>query len=164
MTDAQSHLDPELFELCVRAFDFLPASDENHTVAAAVRSHSGKTFVALNVYHFTGGPCAELSVLGTAAASGVLASDIETIVAVCRREGNVFRVINPCGRCRQTLLDYNPEIKVIVLNTEGKEVMAKVRDLMVYAYVWEDGNTGRKEEEKVPRDFGSRQVVSHYEI
>jgi cytidine deaminase len=142
------HFDPELFELCVHAFDSIPATDENHTVAAAVRSGTGKTFVALNVYHFTGGPCAELSVLGTAAAGGVLADDITTIVAVCRREGNVFRVINPCGRCRQTLLDYNSEIKVIVMNGEGKEVEAKAKDLMMYSYVWDEGNTGRKEAEK----------------
>ena len=152
MSDTQpqvDHFDLELFELCVQAFDLIPATDENHTVAAAVRSRTGKTFVALNVYHFTGGPCAELSVLGTAAASGVLADDIITIVAVCRREGNVFRVINPCGRCRQTLLDYNSEIKVIVLDGEGKEVEAKAKDLMMYSYVWDEGNTGRKEAEKV---------------
>ncbi|KAG7289951.1 hypothetical protein NEMBOFW57_006329 [Staphylotrichum longicolle] len=149
MATTPSHLDPELFELCVQAFASIPATDDNHTVAAAVRSRSGKTFVALNVYHFTGGPCAELCVLGTAAAGGVLASDIDTIVAVCRREGDVFGVINPCGRCRQTLLDYNPMIKVIVVDAKGNEVEAMARDLMVHAYIWEDGNTGRAEEKKV---------------
>jgi cytidine deaminase len=145
---ATPHLDPELFDLCVQAFVSIPATDENHTVAAAVRSHSGKTFVALNVYHFTGGPCAELSVLGTAAAGGVLARDIYTIVAVCRSEGDVFEVINPCGRCRQTLLDYNPNIKVIVVDAQGKEVETRARDLMLHAYIWEDGDTGRAEGKK----------------
>ena len=139
---ASSHIDPELFELCIQAFDSIPAADENHTVAAAVRSQGGKTFVALNVFHFTGGPCAELSVLGAAAAGGVLANDIETIVAVCRREGNAFRVVNPCGRCRQMLLDYNPDIKVIVLDAQGVELEARAKDLMLYAYIWEDGNAG----------------------
>ncbi|KAL2136967.1 hypothetical protein VTI74DRAFT_11149 [Chaetomium olivicolor] len=148
MTQHQMHFDPELFDLCVQAFHAIPSTDENHTVAAAVRSTAGKTFVALNVYHFTGGPCAELCVLGAAAAGGVLAGDIDTIVAVCRREGDIFSIINPCGRCRQTLLDYNPEIKVIMLNSDGREVEAKARELMLYAYVWEDGNTGRKEEEE----------------
>lgn len=150
MTD--HHFDPELFALATLAFASIPATDDNHTVAAAVRSRSGKTFVALNVYHFTGGPCAELAVLGAAAAGGVLADQIDTIVAVARRTGNVFTVINPCGRCRQTLLDYNPDIKVIVLNREGKEAKVKVRELMPYAYVWEDGNTGRKEEKSVEAD------------
>ncbi|KAK3903309.1 cytidine deaminase-like protein [Staphylotrichum tortipilum] len=145
-TSTTPHLDPELFELCVRSFAHIPPTDENHTVAAAVRGRTGETFVALNVYHFTGGPCAELSVLGAAAAGGVLADEIETIVAVVRREGDVFGVINPCGRCRQTLLDYNPGIKVIVVDGEGREVEVTVGGLMVYAYVWGDGNTGRKEE------------------
>lgn len=149
MTAASPHFDPELFDLCVQAFTSIPATDENHTVAAAVRSHSGQTFVSLNVYHFTGGPCAELSVLGTAAAGGVLARDIDTIVAVCRRAGNVFKVINPCGRCRQTLLDYNPNVKVIVVDAQGREVEARARDLMLHAYIWEDGNTGRAGEKEV---------------
>lgn len=98
----QTHLDPKLFHLCVDALTHIPTSDDNHTVAATVRSlTTGQTFIALNVYHFTGGPCAELSVLDAAAARGVLALEIETIVAVCRRgeRGDVYRVINPCGRC-----------------------------------------------------------------
>ncbi|KAK4039893.1 cytidine deaminase-like protein [Parachaetomium inaequale] len=148
MTNTRSHLDPELFGLCVQAFAAIPATNDNHTVAAAVRSRAGKVFVAMNVYHFTGGPCAELSVLGTAAAGGVLADEIETIVAVCRREGSVFRVINPCGRCSQTMLDYNSDIKVIVVDRAGKEVEARVGHLMLYPSVWEDGNTGREEKRK----------------
>ncbi|KAK4247885.1 hypothetical protein C7999DRAFT_40872 [Corynascus novoguineensis] len=150
----QHHLDPALFDLCVSAFAGVPATDDNHTVAAAVRSRrTGETVVALNVYHFTGGPCAELCVFGAAAARGVLPADVETIVAVCRRQdpetgGDVFRVINPCGRCGQTMLDYNPEISVIVLNREGCEVRTKARDLMVYPSIWEDGNTGREEKRK----------------
>jgi cytidine deaminase len=148
MAATSSHLDPELFELCLQAFAGIPATDHNHTVAAAVRSRAGKLFVAMNVYHFTGGPCAELSVLGTAAAGGVLAGDIETIVAVRRGKGDVCRVINPCGRCCQTMLDYNPGIRVIVVDREGKEVEARVCDLMLYPFVWKEGNTGREEKRK----------------
>ncbi|KAK4140161.1 uncharacterized protein C8A04DRAFT_32287 [Dichotomopilus funicola] len=152
-----THHDPALFALCVRALTHIPLTDDNHTVAAAVRSRRdpSQTFVALNVYHFTGGPCAELSVLGAAAAGGLLADDIETIMAVCRRvkpgaspgvDGTaVFRVINPCGRCCQTMLDYSPRMNVVVLDREGKEVRVGVRELLVYDSVWEDGNTGREE-------------------
>ncbi len=112
-----------------------PLADENHTVAAALRSQTGKTFVALNVYHFTGVPCAELSALGAVAAGGVLANDIDAIIAVCRRKGPAFSVINPCGRCRQILLDYNPNIKVIVLDAQGNELETRARDLMLYPYI-----------------------------
>lgn len=39
----------------------------NHTVAAAVMDIDGRVHKAVNVYHFNGGPCAELVALGVAA-------------------------------------------------------------------------------------------------
>ncbi|KAL2255097.1 hypothetical protein VTK26DRAFT_4118 [Humicola hyalothermophila] len=143
----QAAVDRELIELAKKSFTGIPDTDDNHTVAAAVRAHAGQTFVALNVYHFTGGPCAELAVLGTAAANGVLAGDIATIVAVARRPGNPFTVLSPCGRCRQVMLDYNPNVNVIVRDEGGTERTVRVRDLLPFAYIWEDGTTGRREEE-----------------
>ncbi|WP_245554955.1 cytidine deaminase [Nesterenkonia alba] len=44
-------------------------SDPHHTVASAAMDTSGRIHTAVNVYHFTGGPCAELVVLGLAAAA-----------------------------------------------------------------------------------------------
>lgn len=43
-------IDRELIELAKKSFTGIPETDDNHTVAAAVRTNSGKTFVALNVY------------------------------------------------------------------------------------------------------------------
>lgn len=34
--------------------------DDNHTMAAAARARDGRIVIAVNAYHFTGGPCAEL--------------------------------------------------------------------------------------------------------
>ncbi|MEE3920699.1 hypothetical protein V2I01_28060 [Micromonospora sp. BRA006-A] len=45
----------------------LRCRSDNHTVAAAVRSTDGRVFSGVNVYHFTGGPCAEVVALGAAA-------------------------------------------------------------------------------------------------
>ena len=43
-------------------------------------------------------------------------------------------VINPCGRCRQHMFDYYPDIKVII--TDGKELrVAGVDELIPFAYV-----------------------------
>jgi cytidine deaminase len=53
---------------------------KNHTTAAAARSDDGRIVTGLNVYHFTGGPCAELVVIGTAASLGI--QRLETITAV----------------------------------------------------------------------------------
>ncbi|WP_376773455.1 hypothetical protein [Nonomuraea endophytica] len=76
---------------------------DNHTMAAAARARNGRIITAVNAYHFTGGPCAELVVIGAAAAQG--AHELDTIVAVGDRERGV---VPPCGRCRQVLLDYFP--------------------------------------------------------
>lgn len=39
------------------------ANDENHTVASAILTKSGRVITSMNFYHFTGGPCAEVAAL-----------------------------------------------------------------------------------------------------
>ncbi|MFE6286497.1 cytidine deaminase [Streptomyces sp. NPDC057877] len=105
---------------------------DNHTMAAAARARDGRIVSAVNAYHFTGGPCAELVVIGTAAAQGVY--ELDTIVAVGDRDRGV---VPPCGRCRQVLLDYFPELKVIV--GEGDRVRSvPIAELLPASYVWAD--------------------------
>ncbi|MDQ0688465.1 cytidine deaminase [Streptomyces achromogenes] len=105
---------------------------DNHTVAAAARDRDGRIITAVNAYHFTGGPCAELVLIGTAAGQGVY--ELETIVAVGDRERGV---IPPCGRCRQALLDYFPGLKVIVGNDDRARTVP-ITDLLPETYVWAD--------------------------
>jgi cytidine deaminase len=110
--------------------------DGMHTMGAAVRASDGRTFAGVNLYHFTGGPCAELVALGTARAGG--AREIVTIVAV----GNHGRgPVGPCGRDRQVLFDYHPAVRVILPTEEGvKSVL--ITDLMPLAALWTvDGGT-----------------------
>lgn len=78
-------------------------SDPNHTVAAAAMDAAGRIRSAVNVDHFTGGPCAELVVMGAAAAAG--AGPILTTAAV----GDHGRgLISPCRGWRQPLHDFHP--------------------------------------------------------
>ncbi|MGV9251204.1 cytidine deaminase family protein [Streptomyces sp. NPDC003697] len=105
---------------------------ENHTMAAAARAGDGRILTAVNAYHFTGGPCAELVVIGAAAAQG--AYELETIVAVGDRDRGV---VPPCGRCRQVLLDYFPAIEVIVGDSDGVRAVP-ISDLLPASYVWAD--------------------------
>ncbi|GHJ00149.1 cytidine deaminase [Streptomyces olivaceus] len=105
---------------------------DNHTMAAAARARDGRIVTAVNAYHFTGGPCAELVVVGAAAAQG--AYELETIVAVGDRGRGV---VPPCGRCRQVLLDYFPGLTVIV--GDGERVRSvPVAELLPETYVWAD--------------------------
>lgn len=100
----------------------------NHTVAASILSKDGEIISALNLYHFTGGPCAELSVLAKAISSG---SEPVAIVAVGDRKRGI---IEPCGRCRQVLIDYCPEIKILI--KENK--VLPISSLLPYSYVLKD--------------------------
>lgn len=105
---------------------------DNHTMAAAARAQDGRIITAVNAYHFTGGPCAELVLIGAAAAQG--AYELDTIVAVGDRDRGV---VPPCGRCRQVLLDYFPALEVIVGNDERLRTVL-VADLLPESYVWAD--------------------------
>ena len=114
-----------------------PDEDGVHTMGAAVRDTQGQVFVGVNLYHFTGGPCAELVALGSARAQG--AEEITHVVAV----GNHGRgPIGPCGRDRQVLFDQHPGVRVIVPTTQGLRSVV-IEDLMPLATAWsaEGGST-----------------------
>ncbi|GAA5080168.1 cytidine deaminase [Streptomyces sp. SID10815] len=105
---------------------------DHHTMAAAARARDGRVVTAVNAYHFTGGPCAELVLIGAAAAQGIY--ELETVVAVGDRDRGV---VPPCGRCRQALLDYFPGLRIIVADGEGLRSVP-VADLLPATYVWAD--------------------------
>lgn len=104
-----------LLDAALDTVSHLPADGTYlNTVASAVMDIHGDIYTGANVAHFTGGPCAELVALGVAAGAG--AGPISHIVAV----GDENRgAIPPCGRCRQVLLDQQPDCRVIVPNGDG---------------------------------------------
>lgn len=106
--------------------------DENHTVAAAARDVDGGVHRALNLYHFTGGPCAELAVMAAAATATTAALCV--IVAVGDRGRGV---VPPCGRCRQVLLDYHPGVEVVVPDGAGL-AQVPVQELLPWTYSWRE--------------------------
>lgn len=120
-----------------------PDEDGAHTMGAAVRNADGRMFAGVNLFHFTGGPCAELVALGTARANG--ARDITTIVAV----GNHGRgVVGPCGRDRQVLFDYHPGIRVLLPTAEGVRAV-HIESLMPFAAAWTmEGGTQAFDEDR----------------
>lgn len=109
----------------------------NHTVAAAVMDTHGRIFTAVNVFHFTGGPCAELAALGAAAAA-----DAGPLVAVAAAGDDGRGVIPPCGRCRQVLLDLHPDVTVAVPGPEGPRIRA-IHELLPDTYCHPDAQAAR---------------------
>ena len=122
-------MDSELIEVA-RALIDARTDDANHTTGAAARTASGRIITGVNVFHFTGGPCAELVVIGSAAAQG--AGDLVEIVAV----GDGDRgILSPCGRCRQVLADYFPQILVII-STGQEPRSVRICDLLPWGNRW----------------------------
>ena len=129
MTAQTGQVDQELIKAATHVAATRCRGD-NHTVAAAARAKDGRIVTAVNAHHFTGGPCAELVVVGAAAAQG--AYDLDMIVAVGDRDRGV---VPPCGRCRQVLLDYFPAIKVIV-GARDKLRAVSITELLPESYIW----------------------------
>lgn len=123
-------MDRELIDIAT-ALVAARTDDANHTTAAAARTAGGQVITGMNVFHFTGGPCAELVVMGRAAAEG--AGDLVEIVAV----GDGGRgILSPCGRCRQVLSDYFPQLRVIV--SSGDAAMSvPIAELLPWGNRWD---------------------------
>lgn len=111
--------------------------DKNHTVAAAAMDTNGVIHRAVNVYHFTGGPCAEFVVIGLAATAG--AGPLVTMAAA----GDGGRgLMPPCGRCRQAMLDIHPDIMVAVPTDNGSQ-MRPVRKMLPDTYFFPEVDSRR---------------------
>lgn len=134
-----SELDPKyklLFDAAVEVLqrNYHPV---RHSVGAAVLTASGNIYAGVNVESSGHGVCAEPIALGSALSREE--RDFSAVVAVCRR-GADYRVLSPCGNCRQMLLDYAPEIDVIYTESNGVEAVAKAKYLLPGAYISPDLN------------------------
>ncbi len=111
--------------------------DPNHTVAAAAMDTKGHIHTSVNVYHFTGGPCAELVALGVAAAA-----QAGPLVAMAAAGDRGRGLIPPCGRCRQVMLDLHPDLLVAVPG-ETRPQMLPIAKLLPHTYFFPDANAER---------------------
>ncbi|MGO2748228.1 hypothetical protein [Microbacterium sp.] len=112
-------------------------NDPNHTVAAAAMDTEGHLHTSVNVYHFTGGPCAELVALGVAAAA-----QAGPLVAMAAAGDRSRGLIPPCGRCRQVMLDLHPDLLVAVPDETGPQ-MLPIAKLLPHTYFFPDANAER---------------------
>ena len=113
----------EIFEkalssaLEVRKNAYAPYS--NFAVGAAIVTNDGTIFTGVNVENSSFGAtnCAERTALFSAITAGY--RDFEAIFIASNLNG---KAVFPCGICRQVLADFNPEIRVILVNSETKKV------------------------------------------
>ncbi len=89
-----------------------------HTVAAAIRDGDGRIWTGIHLGATVGrlDICAEVVALGRALVEG--SGTLTTVVAVRHPKPEEalreIAVVPPCGACRELLLDYAPDAKVIL--------------------------------------------------
>jgi len=95
-------------------------------VGAALLTKSGKVYSAANVENASSGAsiCAERASIVKAISEGE--RDFEALAVVADTEVPVA----PCGICRQNLIEFGEEVKVIMANTKGDAEIATVGELL----------------------------------
>ena len=121
------------FDLIAQATEIIKKNFDdknyNHTVGAAIRCKNGNVYLGVNVYSGHGA-CAEYIAFGAAFTAGE--REFDCIVAV--RGDEPYKILSPCGNCRQMMSQYMPDNDVII-NTESGLKKIHVKDLIPYAYI-----------------------------
>ena len=101
----------------------------NHTVGCALLCKNGNIYKGVNCDGIHGS-CAEYITMGMAISAGE--REFDTIVAVHEKATN--GVLAPCGNCRQMMVEYCPDIRVIVNDDSGNLVKVGATDLLPFAW------------------------------
>lgn len=126
LNESDKKLIPLALEVLEKNFD---DGAYNHTVGCALLCKNGNVYEGVNCDGIHDA-CAEYITMGIAISAGE--REFETIVAV-HDKAEKF-VISPCGNCRQMLLEYCPDIKVIVKDESGELVKVTAKDLLPFAW------------------------------
>lgn len=103
-----------------------------HEVATALRTADGQVFTGVHVEGSCrrSSICAEGVALGTALARGAVL-DVVAVVSVQVKPADRFRVIAPCGVCRELISDYSPDARVwLTRPADDAVVAARALDLL----------------------------------
>ncbi|MFI3209755.1 MAG: cytidine deaminase [Peptostreptococcaceae bacterium] len=119
----------ELLEIAEKARENAYVPYSNFRVGAALLTKSGKVFTGCNVEcaSFGGTNCAERTALFKAISEGY--QDIDTIaIASTNSENN--EPTFPCGICRQVIIEFGADIKIVTGYSKGDIYECTMADLV----------------------------------
>ena len=116
----------ELINKAVAAKEQAYAPYSRFRVGAAVLTEEGRCYTGCNVENASYGLtcCAERVAIFNAVAGGE--RRLQAIAIISDSE----KYITPCGACRQVLIEFNPAMKVIMADREGKYREATAAELL----------------------------------
>lgn len=102
----------------------------NFHVGAALLCSNGMVYTGCNIENAAYGPtiCAERSALCAAVSDGN--RDFEAIAVIADTDDYCY----PCGVCRQSLFEFNPELIVICGRRDGEYKVTTLHELLPYAF------------------------------
>ncbi|RLE16801.1 MAG: cytidine deaminase [Acidobacteria bacterium] len=120
----------ELKKLIARAY--APYSD--FKVAVIIRDRNGKVANGVNVENASYGltSCAERNAVFSFVANG-LEKPAELFLYT---ETEAFTA--PCGACRQVLMEFDPNLPIVMINRDGEEKRVGIRELVPMPFGPED--------------------------
>jgi cytidine deaminase len=106
-----------------------------HEVATALRTADGSVYTGVHVE----GSCRRSSICAEGVALGTARGGLEpgaplridTVVSVQIKPAGQFRIIAPCGVCRELISDYSPDTRIWITSDAGIHAVAAL-DLLPY--------------------------------
>ncbi len=116
--------DDELIASATAARERAYAPYSKFKVGAALKGKSGRVYSDCNVENAAYGSsmCAERTAIFKAVSEGE--REFEAIAVVTENGAS------PCGSCRQVMMEFAPEMAVIIADTQGRARFTTVRDLL----------------------------------
>ncbi len=119
-----------LIEAAWQAREMAYAPYSGFSVGAAVQTASGKIYGGCNIENVSYGlcNCAERTAMFQAVANGE--RGLKRLV-VC---ADTPEPVSPCGACRQVMVELGPQMEVLLINKEGRQILTTVAELMPYSF------------------------------
>jgi cytidine deaminase len=116
--------DDKLIASAAAARERAYAPYSNFKVGAALKGKSGRVYAGCNVENAVNGSsiCAERTAVFKAVSEGE--REFEAIAVVTENGAS------PCGGCRQVMMEFAPDMTVIIADTQGRARLTTVRDLL----------------------------------
>jgi cytidine deaminase len=120
----------ELIEAALDARKYSYSPYSNFKVGAAVLASSGKIYTGTNIENasFPATICAERVAFTKALSEGE--KDLRAVAITSSYDEFVF----PCGVCRQFMVEFNPQLTVILAVSKEKYEIHKLKDLLPYSF------------------------------
>ncbi|MBI2251688.1 MAG: cytidine deaminase [Armatimonadetes bacterium] len=102
----------------------------NFKVGAALLTSKGKIYTGTNVENVSLG----LSICAERAAIFKAITDSEKNFLALAIVADTFKLISPCGACRQVMAEFNKNLKIIMANLKGEKKIVSLAKLLPLSF------------------------------